>query len=281
MARPEEARVWSRAMCYVPSPDDGAGGDYGLEQVTLSSGGDPVPAWLGLPPGEGRVPGIVVLSDMFGPTAFYHHFASDLRAEGYAVLLPDMYSRMEPLPEVTIPAARDRLERMPDREAEQDVNAAIDYLKGHPRVQADRIGTIGFCMGGTWALLMSALRDDLRAGVCLYGFPVQREKAPWKIYEPVALVERYSHPVLGLWGDLDNSVPMEHVEKLRTELERHGKPHEIVVYPGADHSFMVPQGWHIPGRNNPPGVAEDAWARILGFFATHLRAEARSPAAPA
>jgi dienelactone hydrolase len=41
-----------------------------------------VPAWLGLPPGEGRVPGIVVLSDMFGPTAFYHHFASDLRAEG-------------------------------------------------------------------------------------------------------------------------------------------------------------------------------------------------------
>jgi carboxymethylenebutenolidase len=217
------------------------------------------------------VPGVVLLSDMFGPTAFYHQFASDLVGEGYAVLLPDLFSRMESLPEVTIAAARERLERMPDLPAQQDVNAAVEYLRAHPRVQGDRIGTIGFCMGGTWALQMAALRDDLRAGVCLYGFPIQREKAPWKVYEPVALVPRYTHPVLGLWGDLDNSVPMEHVEQLRAALAQHGKPHEIHVYPGADHSFMVPPGWHIPNRDNPPGVAEDAWARILAFFATHLR----------
>ena len=97
-------------MCHPPTGNVDSIPEHGLEPVNLRSGLDTVPAWLGLPPGTERVPGIVVLSDMFGPTAFYHQFASDLVGEGYAVLLPDMFSRMEPLPEVTIPAARERLE---------------------------------------------------------------------------------------------------------------------------------------------------------------------------
>ncbi len=260
-------------MCHPPSPGSGAEAERGLERITLASGAGELSAWLAFPPGTEPVPGIVVLTDMFGPTPFYYEVARQLAADGYAVVLPDLFSRLGSLPEVTIAAARARLEQMPDQLVEQDINATIDAFQQHPRVRADRIGTIGFCMGGTWVLLMSALRDDLRAGVCLYGFPVQREKAEWKVYEPVALVERFSHPILGLWGDRDNSVPMEHVERLRAELVRHGKPHEIVIYPGADHSFMVPEGWHVPDRDNPPGVAEDAWARIRAFFAAHLRDE--------
>jgi carboxymethylenebutenolidase len=265
-------------VCHPPTPDSEVGATRGLEQLTVQSGADTLPAWLALPAGGERAPGVVVLTDMFGPTAFYFEVARRLAAEGYVAIVPDLFTRLGPLPEITIAAARARLEAMPDRPAEQDINATIAALQQHPRVQPDRIGTIGFCMGGTWALLMSALRDDLRAGVCLYGFPVQREKAEWKIYEPVAMVERFSHPVLGLWGDRDNSVPMEHVEQLRAALRRHGKPHEIVVYPGADHSFMVPDGWHIPDRTNPPGVADDAWARIRAFYAANLRDGAGVPA---
>ncbi len=83
-------------------------------------------------------------------------------------------------------------------------------------------------------------------------------------------------PTVGL-DPLARETVWEHVQRLRAELVRHGKPHEIVIYPGADHSFMVPEGWHVPDRDNPPGVAEDAWARIRAFFAAHLRDERTTP----
>ena len=124
-------------------------------------------------------------------------------------------------------------------------------------MRADRIGITGFCMGGRVAYLAACeLADKIKASVPFYGGGI-----------PVEKTAKLECPVLAFFGEKDAFIPLESVEQLKAEARRHRKAVEVVVYPGAGHGFFCNER-----ASYQKAAAEDAWARLKQFFATHLGA---------
>jgi len=143
-----------------------------------------------------------------------------------------------------------------------DVDAAIAEVALHG-IPASKTGIVGFCMGGTVALLVDSERD-LGAAVTFYGGGVKEGRFGFP-----ALVDAAPHlraPWLGLFGDLDMGIPIEHVEELRGAAARSGQPTQVVRYPDADHGFHCDQraSYHASS-------ATDGWNRALGWFGHYLK----------
>jgi len=148
------------------------------------------------------------------------------------------------------------MESLPSQAALHDLNATIRYLKTQDWVDPQRIGILGFCMGGTFALTMAGHNSDLKAAVAFYG------KTP-----PIETVRFFRCPVLYHYGAKDQWVTRKEVDTLKLGLEKYGKPGDVRIYPEADHAFF---------NNTRPEVyrADDAgaaWTRTLEFLSDHLR----------
>ncbi|MBX5490769.1 MAG: dienelactone hydrolase family protein [Chloroflexi bacterium] len=235
-------------------------------QVPLP-GGAALPAFLVRPAVDGG-PAVLLVHDMFGATPFYQQLAGRLATEGYRVLLPDLFHREGPLPTVTREAAYARWRQLDERRALDELQGALDWLTARGGAVSGRLGTMGFCMGGTLVLDLAALRRDL-ATVCFYGFPApgahtHARSAP----APLELVDRIQGPLLGLWGDQDEPVGFANVVRLRDELLRRGVAFECVVYPGVGHAFMGAP--IVPETAASAAAAADAWPRVLAFYRRHL-----------
>ena len=116
-----------------------------------------------------------------------------------------------------------------DMPAQPFMRPALDHLKGRADVAPKRLGAIGFCMGGSLTQQIALASSDLGAAAAFYG----GRGAP----EPEELANVRCE-LLALYGEEDQGIPMDRVEAIRAALERAGKPHEIVVYPGAPHAFF-------------------------------------------
>lgn len=216
-------------------------------------------AHLAVPPATpGPWPGVVVLHEIFGLNADIREQASRLAAAGYLAVAPDLFS-----------AGRVRCIRAVFRAlgtgsgpAIDDIEATRAWLAGHPDCTG-RVGVIGFCMGGGFALLTAP--GGFGAAASNYG-PVPDQDAL-----------RGACPIVGSYGARDPELRGA-AEKLETRLQALGVEHEVKVYPDAGHSFLnrpslgpaapllrvAGIGYHGPS-------AEDAWGRILRFFDDHLR----------
>ena len=138
-----------------------------------------------------------------------------------------------------------RREQLDQNQSLVDLSQAIDWLHLQP-FAAGRIGTIGFCMGGTLVLDLAAERDDL-ATVCFYGFPAggpaNMSGSP---PAPLTLAEHMNGPILGFWGDQDAGVGMDNVERLDALLKARGVDHEFTIHPGWGTASWPPPS-SIPG----------------------------------
>jgi carboxymethylenebutenolidase len=145
-----------------------------------------------------------------------------------------------------------------------DIDATLGHLHSMGWDDA-RIGIVGFCFGGRVTFL-AALRRPLGAAVGFYGGGILTQRFPQ--FPPlVDEVEGLQTPWLGLFGDLDESIPVEDVEQLRIALEKAPVATEIVRYPSARHGF------HCDQRDSyDQDVAENGWHRTLEWFERHLAA---------
>ena len=139
------------------------------------------------------------------------------------------------------------------------MSVAVDWLRARAEVN-DAVGTIGFCMGGTQALLLAARRDDLAATVSYYGFPADSRTEA----SPIDFAPKMHGPILGHWGDQDAGAGMENVEKLHAALESAGVEHEFHIYPGLGHGFLKAslEDEKTPGYEQ----ACASWKRTLDFY---------------
>jgi carboxymethylenebutenolidase len=254
-------------MCHADPIMGGAGEDVRpVEQVTLATGGEQMPAFVSRPAGNGPAPAILIISDVFGASPFYQEMAGRLANEGYLALLPDLFHRVGPLPEQTLEAAVQRMGRLTDDLLIQDLSACIDYLGDRADVEPKQPGLMGFCMGGTLVLIMGARRaSDVAAGAIYYGFPVNARPSA---NHPVSAIDEVANiraPMIGFWGDQDAGVGMDNVRRLQEEMGRLNKDFTCTIYPGAGHGFMA--------RRSDADVtaAEDAWPAMLQFFDKTLR----------
>src|SRR6266540_5512847 len=179
---------------------------------------------------------------------------------------PDAPSTASPAPsalrEVRVPLATGD-----DLRALADYRTAIDWLRGQPGVVGARVGTIGFCMGGTFVLNLAAARDDL-ATVCYYGFPRAPRLSPNPAPPPLDQLDEIHGPIVGFWGDQDDGVGMDNVAKLAGGLSARGVQFEHTVYPGLGHGFLkqaLPEAGHA-GHADAAG----SWERTLAFYRREL-----------
>jgi carboxymethylenebutenolidase len=211
----------------------------------------------------GLVPGVIVLHDITGFREDTLRHCRRFAAAGYAALAPDLFDGGKPSCVVRTLVSLQKGEG----EGLEVIRVARSVLAAHAGVDADRLGVVGFCMGGGFALLAAADEAFAVAGP-FYG-PVPRDRDRL----------RGICPTIAQFGAEDLTF-RSHSARLRRHLDGLDVPHEVVVHPGAGHSFMNdhPDPAFALGRFTPlrarhePTVEADAWARLLGFFAEHLGA---------
>lgn len=199
------------------------------------------------------LPALIVIHEWWGLNDGVRAMADRLAAEGYIVLAIDLYGgRVADTPDAARKLMMEVLEN--PQAAEENIRQAYRFVT--ETAGAPRVGSFGWCFGGTWALNAALLFPrDLDAAVVYYGQVVTDREA----------LAGLDVPILGHFGAEDRSIPVEKVEAFRQALESAGVEHEIRVYPGAGHAFANPSGQTFDAP-----AAEEAWKLSLDFLQQHL-----------
>jgi carboxymethylenebutenolidase len=219
------------------------------KSVSYKSGDETVQGLLYSPTGKGPFPALVVIHEWWGLDDWVKEQASKLADQGYVALAVDLYrGKVATTPDM----AHELMRGVPEDRARGDLHAAVELLKSQPNVKKDRIGSIGWCMGGGYSLAVALQEPDLAADVIHYGHLAT---------DPDAL-KKINAPILGIFGGKDRGITPEDVHKFEGALKQLGKKVEFKIYPDAGHAFENP--------NNKDGYraddAADAWQRTLDFL---------------
>jgi carboxymethylenebutenolidase len=224
------------------------------KSVSYKSGDEAVQAVLYTPAGKGPFPAVIVIHEWWGLTDWVKDQGAKLAGEGYVALAIDLYrGKVATTQEV----AHELMSGVPEDRAKRDLHAAFAFLQSQADVKKDRIGAIGWCMGGAYSLGVALQEPTLAADVINYGHLAT---------DPEAL-KKINAPILGLFGALDQGIPPHDVKKFGETLDGMGKRIEIKIYDDAGHGFENP--------NNKDGYraadAADAWKRTVTFLAETLK----------
>lgn len=222
--------------------------------VSYKSGDETVQGVLYAPPGNGPFPALVVIHEWWGLNEWIKEQASRLSDQGYVALAIDLYrGKVATTPD----EAHEIMRGVPEDRAKRDLNAAFEFLASQPNVKKSRIGAIGWCMGGGYALDLALQQPTLAADVINYGHLATDRDTLKKI----------NAPILGIFGALDHGITPDDVHKFGTMMDELGKKIEIKIYDDAGHAFANP--------NNKDGYrpvdAADAWNRTVKFLAANLK----------
>jgi carboxymethylenebutenolidase len=214
------------------------------------SGGKAMEAFLVHPEGGDRLPGMVVVHEILGLNDDIRDIARRFASAGYAALAVDLFSTGSRAI-CMLRLFHGMLIRPLNNGVVGDLRHALAYLGGLPQVDAARIGAVGFCLGGTFALQLACVEDDLKASAVFYGMNPR----------PLEAVAQ-ACPIVGSYPEEDFTARA--ARQLEPALERYDIPHDIKIYPGAKHSFFN------QGARHDPEAAEDAWERMNRFFEEYL-----------
>jgi len=198
------------------------------------------------------LPGLIVLQEFWGLNEHIKDVTRRLAAEGFAALAPDMYDGKV----TTDPTeARQWLMAMDQSAALQKLQGAVEYLKSSSYINKDKIGVIGFCMGGFLALNLACHSRDIRVATPFYG------RIP-----PDDVLQNLSAPVLYFFGEQDHHLPAADVDRLEQFIKSTGRSGGVVRYPQADHAFFNDTRKEVYREAD----AKDAWEKALGFLRKYL-----------
>ncbi|MFL5779429.1 MAG: dienelactone hydrolase family protein, partial [Chloroflexota bacterium] len=206
--------------------------------------------------------GIVILPDVRGLHPFYEELALRFAENGVDAVAFDYFGRTAGLT-----ARDDAFEYQPHvgqmswAGVSADVRAAAGNLRMDNERRVDALFTTGFCLGGRLAFLTSALGLDVAGTIGFYGFPVGAPRGD--IPAPIELVERFTNPVLGLFGGADKGIPADAIAEFDRALAAAGVEHRLVTYDGAPHSFFDRKAAEFAE------ASAKAWEETLTFVRGH------------
>ncbi len=199
------------------------------------------------------LPGVIVIHEWWGLNDEVRAMADRIAAEGYVVLAVDLFGGSSTRSPADARQLTVNVVENPEL-ANENISQAYQFLVDSG--QAPRIGALGWDFGGGWALNTAMLfPEDLDAVVIYYG----------QVTDNQARLEPVNVPILGLFGANDRGIPVAIVRNFEQALEILRKDYEIEIYAGVGHAFANPTG-----SNYNAAIAEQAWARALGFLSQHL-----------
>jgi len=206
---------------------------------------------------------VIVIQEAFGVNEHIEDICARLAAQGWLAIAPHFYHRTgDPqLGYGDMSLVGEHFMALTPETIYEDLDAALLHA-AEAGFGPSAIGVVGFCMGGTLALLTAAERE-VGAAVTFYGGGVT--KGRWGLPPLVELAPRLQAPWLGLFGDLDTGIPVEEVEQLRAAAASSNVPTEIVRYPNAEHGFNCDRR-----SSYNADAAADAWRRTLEFFTANV-----------
>jgi carboxymethylenebutenolidase len=243
------------------------------QDLQLSMPGGIADAVLFSPDSTASLPGVLHLPDIGSIREAHRDMARRLAAQGYIVLLPNIFYRTGRPPVFDFPRKMGE-ERTMKRMAElvtpltveaqqQDLAAYVDHLLAQPGVRTGPVGTVGYCFGGSLSLRAAAARpQQVAAAASFHGGGLYKQDdptSPHLLLPQVAARLYFGHAVQ------DNSMPAEVIEQLNHELAAWDGPFESEVYAGAHHGWTVPDN---PAFNAPQ--AERAFTKLTELFAATL-----------
>jgi carboxymethylenebutenolidase len=226
-----------------------------LQMTTFQSESRQLEGYLARPEGVGPFPGIVVIHEAYGLNENIKDISRRFADQGYVALAVDLFAGRNRAICMFRVMSGLLLNPLHNRSI-HDLKAALTFLSEQPGIDNSRLGAVGYCLGGSFAIAWACTDDRLKAIAPYYaGNP-----------RPLEAVERLC-PVVGSYPDKDFTTKQG--QKLDVELERYQVPHDIKIYPGAKHSFF-----NDTRRSYNESAAQDSWERELAFFGEHLGVKA-------
>ena len=225
--------------------------------------------YLARPEGGETLPAVVVFMEIFGVNSHIRDVTARIAGGGYVALAPDYFHRTGPGVELDYDDAgmAEGMKLLGALEADEmvaDCQAALSFLRGRNDVRGDRIGAVGFCIGGHMTYL-AACETDIQAAASYYGGGIAAPAGPGGGGSTVSKTPGIQGRILCFFGGEDDMIPQSQVGEIRTALEAAGTRHEVHVYAGADHGFNCDQR-----ATYNEDAAGDAWGRMCELFAQEL-----------
>ncbi|MGB8113789.1 MAG: dienelactone hydrolase family protein [Candidatus Sulfotelmatobacter sp.] len=224
------------------------------KSVSYKSGDETVKGILYTPAGKGPFPGIIVIHEWWGLNDWVKEQASKLADQGYEALAIDLYrGKVATTPD----EAHEIMRGVPEDRANRDLQAAFDFLASQSNVRKNRIGAIGWCMGGGYSLDVALLEPTLAADVINYGHLAT---------DPDTL-KKINAPILGIFGAQDKGITPDDVHKFESQMKQLGKTIDVKIYDDAGQAFENPNN----KAGYRPADAADAWQRTVKFLLENLK----------
>jgi carboxymethylenebutenolidase len=218
-------------------------------------------AFVARPVEKGSFPGMLLFQEAFGVNGHIRDVAQRLAREGYVAIAPELYHRTAPsgieIAYNDFPSVMPHMKALTEKGLSDDVHAAFGWLRDSSHVAPNRIGSIGFCMGGRVSFLTNSI-VPVRGSISFYGGSI----AP-------ALLPRAAHlhaSMLFFWGGLDKHIQQDQISSVINAVKAAGKPYINVEISDADHGFFCDAR---PTYN--PVAAKEAWSLAMSFFDAHVK----------
>ena len=230
--------------------------DVVSREVTYPGRACKLKAFVVEPAAEGARAAVIVVQEWWGLNDHIRDVARRFAREGYFAIAPDLYSRQGHKVAAEPNLAAELMGGLKKEDGIEDLQTTIEWLRAQKQTESARLGITGFCMGGSYALLLPCETREISAAAPFYGEIPPDEK-----------LKNLSCPILYVYGENDGWIQRKDVDRLAAALKKFDKQGEVVIYPGCSHGFFNDTRPDV----YRPNEAKDAWDRTLKLFATNLK----------
>ena len=222
------------------------------EMVQFPFAGGETGGYLSVPE-SGSGPGVIVIQEWWGLVDHIKNVCDRFAGEGFVALAPDLYhGKTTKSPD----EAGKLMMALRIDEAERDLSAAVAYLSTQDETTSEKIGVVGFCMGGALSLYTATKNPSIGACVVFYGGHTKVQPDLPNLHAPV----------LGIYAEKDTFVTPASARELEQQLKKLGKQIDVNIYPNTDHAFFNDTRPEVYNAE----ASADAWQRTVEFLRKHL-----------
>ncbi|MGH7923192.1 MAG: dienelactone hydrolase family protein [Candidatus Binatus sp.] len=230
--------------------------DIVTREVTYAGRACGLKAYVAEPAGVESVPAAIVVQEWWGLNEHIHDVVRRLAAEGYFAIAPDLYSRQHHRVATEPNGAAQLMGGLKKDDGIADLQTTVEWMRAQKQTRSARIGITGFCMGGSYALLLPCVSKEIAAAAPFYGEIPADEN-----------LKQLGSPIFYAYGENDGWIQRADVDRLAGALKKFGKPGEVKIYKGCSHGFFNDTRADV----YRPAEAKDAWDRTLKLFAANLK----------